>query len=69
VITDTSALVVLDGRDGIGQVLTAHAVSVGIARAREHGLAGVTGRNFNHFYSKATRDNIAVTVEVVRSDS
>ena len=34
VVTDSGPLVVLDGHDGIGQVLTAQAVDLGIERAR-----------------------------------
>ena len=40
VVTDSGPLVVLDGNDGIGQVLTARAVDLGIERARAHGIAG-----------------------------
>ena len=53
VVTDTGPLVVLDGHHGIGQVLTARAVDVGIERARAHGIAGVAVRNSNHFGTAA----------------
>jgi len=49
VVTDSGPLLVLDGHDGIGQVLTAKAVDLGVERAREHGIAGVAVRNSNHF--------------------
>lgn len=49
VVTDTGSLVVLDGHDGIGQVLTDRATSLGIQRARTHGISGVAVRNSNHF--------------------
>ncbi len=70
VITGTSALVVLNGRTALDKS-SPHTRSAwgSPARAREHALAGVTSRNFNDFYSKATRDNIAVTAEVIRSES
>ena len=53
VVTDTGPLVVLDGHHGIGQVLTAHAVDLGIERARTHGIAGVAVRDSNHFGTAA----------------
>ena len=48
-VSDTGSLVVLDGQHGIGQVLTDHAVTVGIERARAHGISGIAVRNSNHF--------------------
>jgi LDH2 family malate/lactate/ureidoglycolate dehydrogenase len=48
-ISDTGSLVVLDGQHGIGQVLTDHAVTRGIERARAHGISGIAVRNSNHF--------------------
>jgi LDH2 family malate/lactate/ureidoglycolate dehydrogenase len=53
VVTDSGPLVVLDGNHGIGQVLTARAVDLGIERARSHGIAGVAVRNSNHFGTAA----------------
>jgi LDH2 family malate/lactate/ureidoglycolate dehydrogenase len=49
VLSDTGPLVLLDGRDGIGQVLTEHARRLAVARAREHGVGVVGVRNSNHF--------------------
>jgi LDH2 family malate/lactate/ureidoglycolate dehydrogenase len=49
VVTDTGSLVVLDGRDGIGQVLTDRATTLGVDRAQAHGISGVAVRNSNHF--------------------
>jgi LDH2 family malate/lactate/ureidoglycolate dehydrogenase len=49
VVTDGDALVVLDGCDGIGQVLTDRAVTLGMERARTHGISGIAVRNSNHF--------------------
>jgi len=53
VVTDSGPLVVLDGHHGIGQVLTALAVDLGVERARVHGIAGVAVRNSNHFGTAA----------------
>ncbi|MBF8184289.1 Ldh family oxidoreductase [Nonomuraea sp. K274] len=49
VVIDTGSLLVLDGRDGIGQVLTDRAVTLGTERAKAHGISGVAVRNSNHF--------------------
>jgi LDH2 family malate/lactate/ureidoglycolate dehydrogenase len=49
VLSDTGPLVLLDGRDGIGQVLTEHTRRLAVARAREHGVGVVGVRNSNHF--------------------
>lgn len=53
IVSDSGAVVVVDGQDGIGQVLTNHAVDLGIARARLHGISGVAVRNSNHFGTAA----------------
>ena len=52
-VTDNGAVVVLDGHDGIGQVVTRRAVDVGIERARRHGIAGVAVRRSGHFGTAA----------------
>jgi len=52
-VTDTGPLVVLDGQDGIGQVLADRAVATGVERARAHGVAGISVRNSNHFGTAA----------------
>lgn len=49
IVTDTGSVVVLDGRDGIGQVLADHATTLGVERAQVHGISGVGVRNSNHF--------------------
>ncbi len=52
-ILDTGALAVMDGHDGIGQVLTNLACEDAVRRAESHG-AGVVGvRNSNHFGTAA----------------
>jgi LDH2 family malate/lactate/ureidoglycolate dehydrogenase len=57
-VVDNGAIVVLDGQDGIGQVLTDRAVKLGIERARQYGISAVGVRNSNHFGTAAyfTRD-------------
>src|SRR3712207_1230223 len=49
VLVDTGPLVLLDGRDGIGQVLTERARVLAVERARAHGIGAVGVRNSNHF--------------------
>lgn len=46
---DAGAIAVLDGKDGMGQVLTAHAMKEAIRRAKAHGIGAVALRNSNHF--------------------
>src|SRR3954471_20886073 len=49
VLSDTGPLMLLDGRDGIGQVLTEHARQLAVERARSHGVGVVGVRHSNHF--------------------
>jgi LDH2 family malate/lactate/ureidoglycolate dehydrogenase len=48
-VVDTGALAVLDGHEGLGHVLCAHAANEAVRRAREHGVGVVGVRNSNHF--------------------
>ncbi len=48
-VTDAGAVAVMDGRDGMGQVLTALAMRDAIRRAKAHGVGVVALRNSNHF--------------------
>ncbi|MDB6128078.1 MAG: Malate/lactate dehydrogenase, partial [Verrucomicrobia bacterium] len=48
-VVDAGAVAVLDGRDGIGQVLADRATRDAIRRAKAHGVAAVAVRNSNHF--------------------
>jgi LDH2 family malate/lactate/ureidoglycolate dehydrogenase len=50
---DAGAIAVIDGHDGIGQVLAASAAREAIARAKTHGIAAVAVRNSNHFGTAA----------------
>ncbi|WP_342706090.1 Ldh family oxidoreductase [Burkholderia arboris] len=52
-VLDGGAVSILDGRHGIGQVLTATAVQLGIERARQYGISAVGVRNSNHFGTAA----------------
>jgi LDH2 family malate/lactate/ureidoglycolate dehydrogenase len=49
VLADTGPLVLLDGRDGVGQVLIERARVLAVERARRHGIGAVGVRNSNHF--------------------
>ncbi|RBY88052.1 Ldh family oxidoreductase [Blastococcus sp. TBT05-19] len=49
VLSDTGPLLLLDGRDGIGQVLADRARALATERARAHGVGVVGVRNSNHF--------------------
>src|SRR5574343_723543 len=50
---DNGAVAVIDGQDGIGQVLTMQAVHAGVARAKRFGVSAVAVRNSNHFGTAA----------------
>ncbi len=52
-VVDHGSIVVIDGQNGIGQVLTAEAVKVGVDRARKYGISAVGVRNSNHFGTAA----------------
>lgn len=53
VVTDSGALLVLDGHDGLGQVLTQRACRIGVERAKAHGVSAVAVRNSGHFGTAA----------------
>jgi len=48
ILRDQGAVVVLDGGIGVGQVLGREAMAIGIARAREHGVALVALQRSHH---------------------
>jgi LDH2 family malate/lactate/ureidoglycolate dehydrogenase len=52
-VSDSGPLVVVDGHDGVGQVLAAHAAREAARRAREYGVGVVAMRNSNHFGTAA----------------
>lgn len=48
-VVDAGAVAVLDGRDGVGQVIAAQAMRAAIERAKSHGIGAVSVRNSGHF--------------------
>lgn len=48
-LVDAGALALIDGHDGVGQVLAATATREAVARAKKHGVGVVGLRNSNHF--------------------
>lgn len=52
-IVAAGAVTVVDGHDGVGQVLAAHAARTAISGAKAHGIAAVAVRNSNHFGTAA----------------
>jgi LDH2 family malate/lactate/ureidoglycolate dehydrogenase len=52
-IVDAGAVAVLDGRDGVGQVIVTRAAREAIRRAKVHGIGAVAVRNSNHFGTAA----------------
>jgi LDH2 family malate/lactate/ureidoglycolate dehydrogenase len=48
-VVDAGAVAVIDGQDGVGQVLARLAAQEALRRAREHGIGAVGVRNSNHF--------------------
>jgi LDH2 family malate/lactate/ureidoglycolate dehydrogenase len=52
-VSDTGAVAVVDGHDGVGQVLAAYAAREAVRRSRDHGVGVVAVRNSNHFGAAA----------------
>jgi LDH2 family malate/lactate/ureidoglycolate dehydrogenase len=48
-VVDAGAIAVIDGHDGVGQVLTRLAMREAVKRAKAHGIGAVGVRNSNHF--------------------
>ena len=48
-VVDSGALALIDGHDGVGQVMTMRATQEAIRRAEAHGVGVVGVRNSNHF--------------------
>lgn len=46
---DAGAIAVLDGNDGVGQVITTRAMQEAIERCKKHGIGAVAVRNSGHF--------------------
>lgn len=53
VVVDVGALAVIDGNDGIGQIVIERACGSAVARARQYGVGVVGVRNSNHFGTAA----------------
>lgn len=49
VLSEHGAVRLIDGKDGVGQVLAARAMDDAIERAKRHGIGAVAVRNSNHF--------------------
>ena len=49
IVVDGGAIAVLDGHDGVGQVVAARAMGSAIERAKAHGIGAVAVRNSGHF--------------------
>ena len=49
VLVDCGALALVDGHDGMGQVMAAFAADEAVARSRKHGIGAVALRRSNHF--------------------
>jgi len=48
-VVDAGAIALIDGNDGIGQVIAKQAMQQAIRRARRHGVGAVAVRNSGHF--------------------
>src|SRR5260221_14507564 len=46
---DAGGIAVIDGKDGVGQVVAKYAAEEAIRRAKAHGIAAVAVRDSNHF--------------------
>jgi LDH2 family malate/lactate/ureidoglycolate dehydrogenase len=52
-VVDAGAVAVLDGCDGVGQIVTDRACGEAVSRAEQHGIGVVAVRNSNHFGTAA----------------
>ncbi|MGQ8481202.1 Ldh family oxidoreductase, partial [Klebsiella pneumoniae] len=48
-VVDAGGLAVIDGREAMGQVVAARAMTEAVTRARAHGIGAVAVRHSNHF--------------------
>jgi len=65
VLRETSAMAVMDGDNGPGQVVAARAMELAIAKARESGTGLVGIRNSNHFGTAAFFTMMALRKEMI----
>ena len=64
-VVDAGALALLDGDNGMGQIVSVKAMGMAIDRAREHGIAAVGVRNSNHHGALAYYGMMAVDRDMV----
>jgi LDH2 family malate/lactate/ureidoglycolate dehydrogenase len=64
-IRETLATALLDGRNGIGQVVSYRAMETAVRKAREAGAAFVTVRNSNHFGAAAYYSMMALPHDMI----
>ena len=62
---DGGAIAVIDGREGMGQVLAARAAQEAVTRAKAHGIGAVAVRNSNHFGTAMYFTRMAAAAECV----
>ena len=62
-VVDVGAIAILDGHDGVGQILANRAMQEAIKRAKQHGIGVVGVRNSNHFGTA-----MYYTLQAARSD-
>lgn len=62
---DTGPIAVIDGHDGVGQVLAARAMREAVKRSQDMGIAAVAVRNSNHFGTAAYFTRMAAASECV----
>ncbi len=48
VVSETAGTMLIDGEEGLGSVLTSHAMNIAISKAKQTGIAAVGIRNSNH---------------------
>ena len=71
---DAGAIAVMDGHDGVGQVVTRRAVDEAVKRARNHGVGVVSIRNSNHFgtcmyYTRIAAEQKAIELEKSKKEA
>jgi LDH2 family malate/lactate/ureidoglycolate dehydrogenase len=64
-VVDGGAVAVIDGNDGVGQVIAAHAMREAIHRSRSHGVGAVAIRNSGHFGTAMYFTRIAARADCV----
>ena len=64
-VREMAATALLDGQNGIGQVISYRAMEVAIRKAREAGAAYVSVRNSNHFGAAAYYSMMAVPQDMI----